>query len=415
MFSDPQVRRVVAARFVSRVGGEAAFFVGIWGKAAFVLDATAPQLALVMGSLGIASLIGTSVAGVLIDRFDPRRVVMVGEAVFIPVALSLVFADTIPALAVATFFFGLVGGPVHTAVASFAPYLTDDQSKLAKMNSAIEAGGWVAFIVGPAIGAVLAGTVGVDGIFVLNAFTAGAAAVLVSRVVVREVPASEERQAGFAEFRNGLRFAYGNERIRFYILLGSTVFLLFGFFSALEPLFFRDVVGVEIEVLGWVNSLFGIGMVAGTRISASLPERYRSARTLTFLVALNAVGVVLYVGTGRLPVVATAGVVWGLLIGAMIPLHRTLLQVNSPEHLVGRVMSVNQMHSEGGHLIPLTFAPALAAVFGVQNTLVSSGIVVLISAALFWPGARRLDATRQVEVPAPVVPDPEAGPLAQGH
>ncbi len=415
MWSDPQVRRVVVARFVSRVGGEAAFFVGIWGKAAFVLEATAAQLALVMGALGVASLIGTSIAGVLIDRFDPRRVVMVGEAVFIPVALSLIFADTIPALAVATFFFGLVGGPVHTAVASFAPFLTDDASKLSKMNSSIEAGGWVAFIVGPAIGAVLAATVGVDGIFVLNAVTAGVAAVLVSRVVVRQVSPHGERQAGLAEFREGLRFTYGHDRLRFYTLLGSTVFLLFGFFSALEPLFFRDVVGVELEVLGWVNSLFGIGMVAGTRISASLPERYRSARALTFLVALNAVGVVLYVGTGILAVVAAAGAVWGLVIGTMIPLHRTLLQLNAPEEMVGRVMGVNQMHSEGGHLIPLTFAPALAAVFGVQNTLISSGVVVLASAAFFWPAARRLDATRQVEVPAPAIPDSEAGPLAAGH
>ena len=415
MFTDPQVRRVVVARFVSRVGGEAAFFVGIWGKAAFVLEATAPQLAVVMGALGVASLIGTSVAGVLIDRFDPRRVVMVGEAVFIPVALSLVIADSIPALAVATFFFGLVGGPVHTAVASFAPFLTDQESKLARMNSAIEAGGWVAFIVGPAVGAVIAATVGVDGIFVLNAITAGVAAFLVSRVVVREVPATAEREAGFAEFLNGLRFAYGHERIRFYILLGSTVFLLFGFFSALEPLFFRDVLGVEIEVLGWINSLFGVGMVVGTRISASLPERFRSARALTLLVALNAVGVVLYVGTGRLAIVATAGAVWGLVIGTMIPLHRTLLQINAPESMVGRVMGVNQMHSEGGHLIPLTFAPALAAVFGVQNTLISSGIVVLVSAALFWPGARRLDATRLVEVPVPGIPDAETGPLPAGH
>ena len=415
MFTDPQVRRVVLARFVSRVGGEAAFFVGIWGKAAFVLDATASQLAVVMAALGVASLIGTSVAGVLIDRFDPRRVVMVGEAVFIPVALAMVVADTIPTLAVATFFFGLIGGPIHTAVASFAPFLTDDELKLAKMNGAIEGGGWLAFIVGPAVGAVIAASVGVDWIFALNALTAAIAALLVSRVTLRILPEREGTHGGMEEFKQGLRFSYGNPRVRFYILLGSTVFLLFGFFSSLEPLFFRDVVGVEIEVLGWVNSLFGIGMVTGARIAAGLPERLRSARTLTILVAANAIGVVAYVGTGRLPIVATAGALWGLVIGTMVPLHRTLLQINAPETMVGRVMGVNQMHSEGGHLIPLTFAPALAAVFGVQNTLISSGLVVLVSAALFWPVARRLDATRLVEVPVPVIPDPEAGPLAHGH
>lgn len=415
MSKNLQLRRVAVARFVSRVGGEAAFFVGIWGKAAFVLEVSAFQLAWIMGALGIASLIGTSLAGVLIDRFNPRRVVMVGEALFIPVALSLIFAETVPAMALATFFFGLVGGPIHTAIASFAPFLTENDAELGRINSAIEAGGWLAFIVGPALGAMIAGSVGVDGIFVLNAFTAAAAAFLISRVTITSKRQVHERESGFAEFKEGLRFAYGNERLRFYILLGSAVFLLFGFFAALEPLFFRDVVGVEIETLGWVNALFGIGMVTGTRISARLPERYRTARALTVIVGLNAVGVVLYVGTGILPIVATAGAVWGLVIGAMVPLHRTLLQINSPDHMVGRIMGVNQMHSEGGHLIPLTFAAALAAVFGVQRTLVSSGLVVLVASVLFWPGARRLDATRQVEVPAPVVPEPEAGPLAHGH
>lgn len=415
MSKNLQLRRVAVARFVSRVGGEAAFFVGIWGKAAFVLEVSAFQLAWIMGALGIASLIGTSLAGVLIDRFNPRRVVMVGEALFIPVALSLIFAETVPAMALATFFFGLIGGPIHTAIASFAPFLTENDAELGRINSAIEAGGWLAFIVGPALGAVIAGSVGVDGIFVLNAFTAAAAAFLISRVTITSKRQVHERESGFAEFKEGLRFAYGNERLRFYILLGSAVFLLFGFFAALEPLFFRDVVGVEIETLGWVNALFGIGMVTGTRISARLPERYRTARALTVIVGLNAVGVVLYVGTGILPIVATAGAVWGLVIGAMVPLHRTLLQINSPDHMVGRIMGVNQMHSEGGHLIPLTFAPALAAVFGVQRTLVASGLVVLVASVLFWPGARRLDATRQVEVPAPVVPEPEAGPLAHGH
>src|SRR5690606_35947931 len=46
-------------------------------------------------------------------------------------------------------------------------------------------------------------------------------------------------------------------------------------------------------------------------------------------------GVVSYVGTGRLGVVATAGALWGVVIGTMIPLQRTLLQINAPESMVG--------------------------------------------------------------------------------
>ena len=169
MWADRDVTRVVAARFISRVGGEAAFFVGIWGKAAFELEATATGLAAVMAALGVAALIGSAIAGVLVDRFDPRRVLIGGELLFIPVALGMTFADTIPAMVVTTFLLGLVGTPVYTAIASFGPFLTDDPDRLAKVNGYIEGASWAAFVVGPAIGSIITITVGLDGIFVLDA------------------------------------------------------------------------------------------------------------------------------------------------------------------------------------------------------------------------------------------------------
>ncbi len=91
-----------------------------------------------MAALGVASLIGASVAGVLVDRFDPRRVVLFGELLFIPVAISLVFADTVGSLVITTFLLGLVGTPVFTAVASFAPFLTADEDRLSRINGLIE-------------------------------------------------------------------------------------------------------------------------------------------------------------------------------------------------------------------------------------------------------------------------------------
>ena len=67
---------VTLARFISRTGGEAAFFVGIWGKAAYDLRAEAGQIAVLIGVMGIAGLVGSGIAGPLIDRFGPRRVLM---------------------------------------------------------------------------------------------------------------------------------------------------------------------------------------------------------------------------------------------------------------------------------------------------------------------------------------------------
>ncbi|MGH8873240.1 MAG: MFS transporter, partial [Acidimicrobiia bacterium] len=412
---DRDVRRVVLARFVSRIGGEAAFFVGIWGKAAFEMEASAGGVAAVMAALGVASLIGSAVAGVLVDRFDPRRVLIAGEIVFIPVAIGMVFAETLPALVISTFLLGLVGTPVFTAISAFGPFLTEDPERLARVNSLIEGASWAAFVVGPAMGAIIAGTIGLDGIFVLDAATSALAAMLVFPVSVRQMERDREENHGLNELRDGFSYAYGHHRLRFYIWLGSSVWVLFGTFSALEPLFYRDILQVEPETLGWVNSLFGLGLVTGTWMASRLPVKYRTARSLVLIVALNSVGVLAYVGTDHLRVVVIAGVFWGMLIGVMAPLLRTLIQLNTRDDMMGRITGVTQIHSEVGHLLPLAVAPVLAGMFGVQRTLIYSGVALAVFALLFVPTATRLDRTRVVEVPITGFPDPNDEPRSVGH
>jgi predicted MFS family arabinose efflux permease len=316
---------------------------------------------------------------------------------------------------VATFVLGLVGTPVFTAISSFAPFLTDDESRLAKVNSWIEGASWTAFVLGPALGAIVAGSIGLDAIFVLDAATSLIAAIILIPVKVRHLSDTSTRSSGFNELREGFKFAYGSPRLRFYIWLGSSVWLLFGAFSALEPLFYRDILGVDVETLGWINSIFGVGLVGGTLIAGRLPERFRTAAWLTTLVGLNAVGVLAYVGTDSLTVVTFAAPFWGVIIGMMAPLHRTLIQVNSPDRLVGRIMGVNHIHSEVGHLLPLAFAPALAAAFGVQPTMLAAGAMVAVAALLFAMPAVRLDRTRTFDVPRPGLPDPEDEPKSMIH
>jgi MFS family permease len=415
MWADRDVTRVVLARFISRTGGEAAFFVGIWGKAAFEMEATAYEVAAVMSALGIASLIGSAVAGVLVDRFDPRRVLIAGEILFIPVALGMVVAETIPGLVVSTFLLGLVGMPVYTAISAFGPFLTDNPDRLARINSYIEGASWAAFVVGPALGAIITANVGLDGIFVLDAATSAVAALIVIPVKVRQMSRPEREKEGLREIREGFTFAYRHQRLRFYIWLGSSVWVLFGTFSALEPLFYRDILGATPETLGWVNSIFGLGLVGGTVIASRLTARYRTARTLVVIVAMNALGVLAYVGTDQLRVVVVAGVFWGLLIGIMAPLLRTLIQLNTPDELMGRITGVTQVHSEVGHLLPLAIAPFLAGVLGVQRTLIFAGLALALFAILFLPTAVKLDRTRTVAVPPTRLPDPSDEPRSVGH
>ena len=402
MFADRNALRVALARFVSRTGAEAAFFVGIWGKAAYEFGGTAGEIALVIAALGISGLIGSALAGTLIDRFDPRKVLIAAEIVFVPTAVSLVWADSLTMLIVLSSLLGLVTAPTNTAIASFPPFLTENPDRLAKMNSLVETSGMAALITGTAIGGVLAKWVSIDAIFIFDAATSLVAMAVIFGVRLvgsqpGEVPIERD---SWRELREGIRFSFSHHRLRFYLLAGASVWTMFGLFSALEPLFFRDILEQPPETIGFVNTVFGIGLVAGTYLVARLPRAARSARAVLVLVALNGLGAILYVGTSRLPIVIAGGFVWAVLIGLFVPIVRTMLHVNSPREMVGRVMGVSLMLGEAGKLTPLIAAPILASLFGVQQTLAGGGVLLAVSALAFWRVGRHLDDTRTVPVDA---------------
>jgi MFS family permease len=400
------VNLVVAARFVSRAGGEAAFFVGIWGKAAYEFSANPRQLAAVMAALGVSVLMGSAISGVLVDRFGPRKVLMLGEVLFVPATLAVLLAQDITQLVLFAALLGLFEAPVLTAIGSFAPYLTDDPQELDRINGRIEAAGMAAFVAGPALGALIVRYTTVDWVFVADALTSVVAVGLVSFVAIRRVRRAA-RSSAWRQLREGFSYSYRIRRLRFYLLLGTALWFTFGSFGALEPLYFRDVLGVSIEALGWVNTVFGGGLVVGSLLLARLPGAVKSARGAVALAGLNAIGILLYVGTDRLQVVVAGAVVWGLLIGALVPLLRTLIHLESPEPLIGRISGTVQVHSTAGELLPLALAPVLAAAWGVQPVLVGAGAFLGLVALLSYREAVALDQSGPR-------PPPAAEPLRVG-
>lgn len=384
-----QVNRVALARFVSRSGGEAAFFVGIWGKASFEFNATPTELAWVMAALGVASLIGSAGAGLAVDRLGPRRVMILGELAFIPAVLAVTLATSIPSFAVLVFFTGLLSAPVYTAVASMAPFLTSDPSQLSVINSRIETGTWAAFIAGPAAGALLADMVSLDSIFVLDAATSLLGVLLVLPLKLRPPSGQDERLGFLRELVSGIRYSASRPSLRFLLLAGTSVWLAYGAFNSLEPLFYREVLKTGPATLGWMNSLFGVGMVVGTLVVPRLSSFWRRATALPFLVALNGLAGLVYVATDRIWVVALGAFLWGGVIGVLSPVYRTMVQSVTPDHLMGRVQGASQMLSDTLRLLPLLFIPALAVDFGIQGVLIANVVILGLLGLALVPWSRR--------------------------
>lgn len=411
MLRDLAVRRVALARFISATGAEAAFIVGIWGRAAYEFKATPAQLALLMGVLGLCGLAGSAVAGVLVDRYGPRRVVMVGEALFAPATLALILAASMAQLTVVVAVAAFLGFVVLTGISAFPPFLVSEPQRLAKANAAVEVAGMAAFVCGPAIGALLATVGGLDWVFVLDAATSLVAVGLLVRVTVRVAAAPTDRKPGaLRELREGMRFAYGVPPLRFCLLLGTLGWTSFGAFAALEPLYFREVLGAGPEVLGWMNALFGAGLAAGSLLVDRWPSMAMSIRAVTLLSVASGLGAVAYTGTANLWAVAVAAPAWGVILGMQFPALRTLIQLHTPDALLGRATGILQVHQQVGELFPLVWMPGLAAAWGVQLVLVGSGVVLGLASVLLLPLAATLDRQRPVQA----THDPEDEPVAVG-
>jgi predicted MFS family arabinose efflux permease len=197
----------------------------------------------------------------------------------------------------------------------------------------------------------------------------------------------------------GLRYAWNHRLLRFYILLGASLWLVYGTFSALEPIFYREVLKTGPEAMGAVNTVFGLGLVAATLMVGRLPPSWRGARGLVTLVALNGLSGLVYVGTNRIAVVVAGAALWGIVIGLLAPIHRTLIQLNTPDELMGRVTAASHSSGEMVKMLPLVVVAPLAARLGSQAVLLASAALLTILGVLVFRVGKRLDEAQDVPLP----------------
>ncbi len=414
LLRDRTIARVTAARFIARLGGEAAFFIGVWGLAAYEFDANPTQIAVLMAVLAVTSMIGASVAGVLVDRYGPRTVLVGAQLFYAPVAIGTAFVGSIEALVAMCALLGLATAPIMTASGSFAPYLTTDSERIEGINALLEGAGALSFVMGPALGALVASAFSIQAVFFVDAALTTAGAVLVLPVSTPPLGGGEERHP-LREITEGLRVTYRLRSVRYYVLMGTLMWFSFGAFGALEPLFYRDVVKTGVETIGYMNSLFGAGIAVGAFVLTRLPSRVTSARGLSLGITGMGLCAALYVGTADLRIIAVGALAWGALIGAAEPLLRTLMQIDAPEEYVGRIMGTAQVHRSAGELVPLALAPGLAAAFGVQPVMIAGAVLAAVVSLATFPHAASIDRegrrARQVRLDEAFATDDPISPL----
>lgn len=395
-----QAKRLVAMRFLIYTGFQTSYFIGVIGTLTYADGASVVATSLAVLFMNVFVILGSFAGGAALDAWGPRRHFMLSIVGTLATGVAIIaFGSATGTVLAGAVFLGFVMGFAQPIATSYPAYLTDDPVELKDINSAITMFSNVSIIVGPTLGGFAAAAASSRAVFVLMMlFT------LLALIAGWGFKSREGRVAGCASqspnpstsarvtFAASIKTVFTNSVLA---LLFCIIFLSnfgYGAFDPLESFFYRDVLHVGVEWMGWLSSACGVGAVLGAMVALRMPPRFVSLKTL--LVALMSVGLgsLLYVGTPYVGVALIGQIALGVAWGVVNPLHNTIVQTTAPLEQLGRVNSVMGFGNMFAGVAPLAIAPWLAATFGVQQTLVGAGLVVTaVPAALLLFGRKYFD------------------------
>ena len=358
---------------------------------------------------GLPIFLFTLLAGVVADRVDKRKMLLVTQSGLILSALGLGILASEGKVEIwhVLFFAGLSGlfaafdMPTRQSFVAEIVKKEDVPSAIALNSSIFNA----ARAIGPAVaGLLLAARVKIGTAFLGNAFLS--LAVIVGLLLMRLPPKPEPADGAKAD--NTLRGVWNSTREGFhYVLQTPTVrnlvilvgsFGTFAFsFNVLIPVFVRYTLlphasdKVQVASFGFMETVRGVGALGGALTVALLGNPKRQ-RNMLLIGSLMATVVLIVFGLSRtlwLAYAAMTVVSYGFVL--CFATSNTLMQLHVPNSLRGRVMSIYTLMFIGTIPFGSLFAGWLAKFIGAPPTIVLCAAISLVTTLvlIFRPGGLR--------------------------
>ena len=358
---------------------KSAWALGLAGLAAFL-----PSLFLVL------------VTGPIADRFERRIVLFISYALLAGAALTLVFVVAVEVTEVWPLYALIVvaGGAKafgHPAGQALIPTLVP-REHLANAIAWNSSTWHSAIIAGPSIGGILY-AFGPGVVFASSAVAFSAAAVAVALIGARPAPLLRE-PVNWATLSAGLTYIRSHP-----VLFGAVSLDLFavllGGATALLPIYAQDILQVGPWGLGLLRSMPGLGSVSMAILLAHVPLRRRTGRRMLIAVGVFGLAMIGFGLSTSLWLSLVCLFVTGAADMVSVYVRQTLVQLETPDHMRGRVSAVNSVFVGASNELGEFESGALAAVVGAVGSVVIGGAGTVAVAALWarlFPELRERDA-----------------------
>lgn len=386
VFANPALARLMIGEFVSSIGD------WLYLVALLVLVYRAGVSPVVLGIVGAARIVPYILlsvpAGIAADRYDRRLILIVTDVArgMIMVALTaLAVVDgpiiAIVALSLLAACFSAFFSP---AIGSLIPTLVRDESELGPANAAWSSLDNLAFIIGPAIAAILIAVGSIPLAFFLNAISFGIVAAVLWRLP-RDPDRGRAREAASPEasrpsFRDSIRPV-----IRPLSGLGL-INLVDGFVSGglavLTVVIAIEVLGSGDAGTGWLNAAIGLGGLIGAVLAGPMTLRRRLDIPLAVGGVTLGVGIILVGQSGVLlaAIAAMAVATAGMLVLEVVA--TTIFQREVPDAILGRTIGAMDTVTVSAYAVGAFLAPILASVLSPVAVLLGFGVAMVAATLL---------------------------------
>jgi len=354
-----------------------------------------------LGGVGLARiapvLIFSLLAGALADTWNRRRLMLLTQTTLALLAALLAWItrtghDTVWVIYAITAVTAGVTAFDLPARQSLIPNLVPREH----LTNAFSLGS-IAFqtgaIVGPALGGLVLARLGLDWAYWINAlsYVAVIIALLMMGPVHQEAQPAASGGVSLAAVAEGVRFIRGQP-----IVLSSMLLDFFAtFFSsatALLPIFAKEILGVGPLGYGWLVSAQSVGAVCAATVISIRGQILGQGKVLLRAVTVFGLATIVFGLSRSYWLTFGALTVAGAADSVSTILRNTIRQLQTPDRLRGRMVSVNQMFFMGGPQLGEMEAGLVAQLFGAPFSVVSGGVGCLLAVAWVirrWPSLQR--------------------------
>ena len=296
---------------------------------------------------GIPILLFSIPAGIVIDRFDKRTVLLVAQTgIMVVASLFAIFVQfdfiSRASLLVLVFCYGSIMSFIFPTRTSIVPTLVARRD-LANGIALNAAGQNATRVIGPSLAGVLIAVIGVAGSFAIAA-ALQILALMATWRLPSDKPSREEKRGNALEaFTLGLRIVK-NDKYLTGLVIGALIPTLFIMpYLNLMPVITRDERGLGSGGLGLLLTAVGLGTVAGA-LAVAQSDRLRSMKRAQVLCGLTfGVSVVLFALIDVLPVSLILLFFSGAASAGFLAINQTSMQLHVAHEVRGRVISIYLM------------------------------------------------------------------------